>query len=292
MKTGLLSVLVMCGFQSACLAQLGLSETDEASATSGNTMEEILDKDFFDVQRPKTLRAAPTNGSTRSVSAASPGASGSNWDYRFDAQYQSTVKPYVRWYMRNDPNRPGERYLPRYMTSQGANYSSHGYGYAAGYSAHGATCGCSTGGCSTTCGHNTAYHAARGCVSCGSGDTGSQGFGYQRRSPYWQHLDYLQGQYGSTPARPRRRTSHAGGSTRTAASSKTGSTKTVWVSRDAQTSLVSVLFVEPPTAQAHKFFKGTATLTSTMKLAGIQWETEPDWSAEIKLADNAAASKS
>lgn len=273
MKSGLLSILFVLGMQAMCSAQLGETELDDVSEPSTSSMEEILGKDFFDFRRPSTLRAAPTRGQARSISPASSRASGSSWDYRFDAQYQSTINPNARWYMRNDPNRPGERYLPRYMTEQGGNYS----GYALGCSA----CGCSM----------AHQHGSPSCVSCGSGYGGFQGTGYQLRSPYWQHLDYLRGKYGSTPARPRRRTSHLDISQRMIAGAKSVTTKTVWVSRDAETKLVSVLFVEPPAAQGHKFFKGKAMLTPAMKLAGIMWEKEPDWSADIKLADSGATGK-
>ena len=50
------------------------------------------------------------------------------WDYRFDPQFQSTVKPYLRWYMRYDPTMPGNRVLPRDFNSVRYGYDVHGAG--------------------------------------------------------------------------------------------------------------------------------------------------------------------
>ena len=115
----------------------------------------------------------------------SNGSGDNGYDYRFDAQFQSTIKPHLRWHMRNDPDRPGERYLPRYLTSQGDSYGSQGYG-------------CTTGGCSAP---GSGCDGGRGSIGYGAGN--------QPRSNYWQHLDYLYQQYGSTAQRPRRRSSQS-----------------------------------------------------------------------------------
>lgn len=287
MRTSLLSVLLLCGMQGVGLAQLGVMERGYESELSDSSVEDIIGKDFFDFRRPSTLRAAPTRGTVRSAPA---GKRGYGWDYRFDAQYQSTIKPHMRWYMRNDPNRPGERYLPRYMTSQGNNYVEPAHN--SGDSTYGTSYGCSTGGCSMNYGQSVPVYGAPGCSSCGTSNYGYQGHGYQPRSRYWQHLDYLQSQYGSTPARPRRLKSSQTNGSRSMTRTTTGRTKTVWVNKDAETNIVSVLFVQPPAAQAHKFFKGKATLTNAMKLAGINWETEPEWSADVKLANSGTMNKS
>ena len=163
--------------------------------------------------------------------------------------------------MRNDPDRPGERYLPRYMTSQGDSYGSQGYG-------------CTTGGCSAP---GSGCDGGRGSIGYGAGN--------QPRSNYWQHLDYLYQQYGSTAQRPRRRSSQSSATPERAQNKATsGAARIVWVSRNVESKHVSVLFVEPPAAQADKFFKGKATLTPAMKITHVIWDQQPEWSAEFKLA--------
>jgi len=161
------------------------------------------------------------------------------WDHRFDAQYQSTIKPYLRWYMRPNPAEPGDRFLSRRYTSgqvggygwaglPGAGYGS-GYGYGQqGYGQQGyVQGGYVQQGYGTTQsaygGHNqqsyaqqgygqqsygrqsyghgqTGYGSGYGQSGYGQSNYGGYGSGYgYTRSRYWRHLDYLYDRFGHLP---------------------------------------------------------------------------------------------
>ena len=54
------------------------------------------------------------------------------FDWRFDAQYQSTVKPYLRWYLRDRPARSSEPQTIYYMLPEPAADCGCGGGMPAG----------------------------------------------------------------------------------------------------------------------------------------------------------------
>lgn len=207
------------------------------------------------------------------------------WDFRFDAQYQSTVKPYLRWYMRYDPENPGQRYLPRSYTE--------GYG--------------EFGQMPPIAGM---LPVSQHCDTCGTSPISSQqvpgygvpmdGYGHPARSIYWQHLDYLYYRYGGTPIRATLPTSRSGSNSsgttysrgamaatsanRPAPGKRTR--KTVWVALNPTTSSFSILFVAPPNEQADRFYRATALVHNRVRIIGLTWEdTEPEWARNIEVAD-------
>lgn len=71
-----------------------------------------------------------TAGATTAVPAPVPEF---KWDYRFDAQYNSTIKPYLRWYRRqSNAQRSGVRY-PYYHGPQPYYGSGSSSGYIPDY---------------------------------------------------------------------------------------------------------------------------------------------------------------
>lgn len=303
MKTVLITSLLLCGIQTTLQAQLAPPPISGEPSTS-DKLRKLLGEDFFSLPDREAPRRRP-----RATTVAPP-SRGYQWDYRFDAQYQSTVKPYLRWYMRADPSNPGDRYLPRYMTSQGYGngygYGGYGYGsYGQSYGGCGVSTGCGTGGCSVghgvagcSTGYGTGYTTGQsGCSTCG----GSYGYpsygyghgGYQPRSNYWRHLDYLYQMHGESPQRPRRLGARLSDQRSTTVRRSGGTkTKTVWLTRNEKSKAVSILFVTPPASQKKNFYKAKAELTAGMKIASIEWENEPDWSDEVEVADTNSSDKS
>lgn len=289
MRTALTVGLLCFVLHDVTHAQSSNPYLDEEDSSKGR-LRDLLGPDFFDV-RPKSKPRAPyrSEATSRPAAPKTYGQPNQRWDYRFDAQYQSTIKPHLRWYMRYDPKNPGQRYLPRHMTSSIAEIGSGGYGNASSGCSR-----CGNGGCSsgvTGCGVNGCSGATYGC-----GSTAYPGHGYQTRSRYWQHLDYLYNEYGSTPPRPRRLSSRSSTHSRSGSVVKRFKTtnsavKTVWISRNTDSKTVSILLVDPPAGQENRFYKARATLTSGLKLSSIEWDDrQPDWAGEIKLA-NAATSQ-
>ncbi|MEZ6124914.1 MAG: hypothetical protein R3C49_17335 [Planctomycetaceae bacterium] len=201
------------------------------------------------------------------------GQPGYRWDYRFDAQYQSTIKPYLRWYMRPNPATRGDRYLPRT------------YGQTAGYGTYGA---------------EYFVDDSSNCCSCGMGYGMPMfgGYGTFGRSIYWQHLSYLYHLYGNTPiVRQGLDTYRAPAPPETPAidppllPTSVAPPRDIWISRDSATGAVSMLFVEPPAAQAEQFFKGTAVLDKQFRIVSLKWSRRPNWASEISVAKAPASAK-
>lgn len=269
-----------------CVHAAANAQTDDYLADpesdAVSSLRELFGNNFLDL-KDKSSPSRRSRPSTVPLSS-SPYAAG-GWDYRFDAQYQSTIKPYLRWYMRSDPANPGQRYLPRYMTERNSGYGYQNGGYGGGYMA--------SMGCGTCGGSSPSYRSYPSYGGYGYGGS------YLPRSRYWQHLDYLYHQYGSTPQRPRRlgarntNSSHFAPVTRLGGGgSNTGSrAKDVWLTRNETTKSVSILLVKPPAVQAKKFFKAKATLTASMKIHTIEWEDEPEWSGEIEVAQGSASKR-
>jgi hypothetical protein len=207
------------------------------------------------------------------------------WDYRFDPQFQSTIKPYLRWYMRYDPRQPGNRILPR----------DFGYGGNYGHGGHGAGC----------------YGVDNGCGTCGPSYCSGYGSGYgsdhHRPSLYWNHLWYLRDVYGNTPiTRELTRRPRTPGRFRTddaeapapphddpdydtdpvsARSARVSGSKNVWISRNEAFGTFSILFQSPPPSQSEKFTKAVATLGAGARIVSLEWTEKPDWDTQVQLVD-------
>lgn len=178
------------------------------------------------------------------------------WDYRFDAQYNSTIKPYLRWYNRQGNKAPvnGVRY-PYYMGPQ--PYYGGGMGGGMGM----------MGGCDT-CGQ-TGY---------------SSGYVQPRRSswfnPYQQmnHAPAAIGQptaiqgdhHGVLPYLSQR--SPKDGANK--AAKPAVETKTAWVKLETVTNSASILYAEPAVSVRDEFVQANVT-TENGKVAGIEWLDQP-----------------
>lgn len=211
------------------------------------------------------------------------------WDYRFAPQFQSTIKPYLRWYMRYNPTMPGNRVLPRDF-GYGVNYGYASYGHGGG-----------------NCGHSNSYSTCG--PQCG-GDVGysnSYGDGRSRPSLYWNHIRYLRDMYGHTevnralirrprtpgsyrfrdaiepPAPPRDDSGYD--TDPPELSSGLSGKKNVWIARNEATGTFSILFHAPPAAQADKFASGIATLAGGAKIVDLEWTEKPAWEADVRLVD-------
>ncbi|MEZ6130975.1 MAG: hypothetical protein R3C59_20080 [Planctomycetaceae bacterium] len=282
------------------------------------------------------------------------------WDHRFNSQYQSTIKPYLRWYMRPNPAEPGDRFLSRRYTSgfeggygyaglpgysYGYGYGQPGYGYG-GYSGYGDQqydSGCGPQGCGPHGSvdyvqHDYVQHGhmvspagygpstgsygdggysyggySHGYGGYGDSDCGCGGYGYgygyggygYPRSRYWRHLDYLYDRFGHLPLKDTQpRSTRPTNFNRTSPIDEEAPApprddpgrviqKTVWIARNPDSGSISMLFVEPPQAQAALFYKARAIMKNRVKLIALNWTGEaPDWATDVQLVNGTLRTRS
>lgn len=203
-----------------------------------------------------------------------------HWDYRFDAQFQSTVNPYMRWYMRQNPATPQKRFLTdEYKAGQHGFHAS-----AEGYSA---------------------YSPAKDAYGQPISPYYQGQFGSVR---YWDHLNWLYHQYSTTPidrsfkttGRPLRdvleRPEAGDGeeaeeaipslpdlfSETKPATMNSLRRQSIWVCRHQKTSQISILYVKPSQQVQARFHEAQAAMTGTSILA-LKWKSQPSWADEVVL---------
>ena len=208
-----------------------------------------------------------------------------DWDYRFDVQYQSTINPYRRWYMRQNPATPRKRYLSKEYRA-----GRHGFHASAdGYSAYGLPV--------DQFGYpiNPDYQGQYGSVR------------------YWDHLNWLYQQYSQTSIdrsyRTRGRPSLGVPRpldlleqleqldqkdevvpplpdlfTKTKPTTmRSLRRQQIWVSRHNESGRMSVLYVKPSAAAASKFHEAQAAMTGASSILALKWVTKPAWASHVEL---------
>lgn len=203
-----------------------------------------------------------------------------NWDYRFDAQYQATINPYMRWYMRQNPANPRKRYLSK-------EYRAGQYGFhasAAGYSAYSLPV--------DSYGRATSphYQGMHGSVR------------------YWDHLNWLFQQYSQTsidrsfkttgrpiqkPESPTDINPESNEGVDPSLPDLFSKTKPavmnalrrqqIWVGRHNDSDHISILYVKPSLASASRFHEAQAAITGPGNILALKWMTEPSWADQVEL---------
>lgn len=202
------------------------------------------------------------------------------WDYRFDVQFQSTIKPYMRWYMRQNPRTPRQRYL---TDEYKAGY--HGfYASAEGYSAYSLP--------------KDSYGQPMSPYYQGQ-------FGSVR---YWDHLNWLYHQYKTTPidrsfkttGRPLQEPSapieldsdSEDGidpvlpdlfSESRPAVMKELRRQSIWVCRHQTTGQICILYVKPSAQSEAMFYEAQAAMTGGNSILALKWKTQPAWADKVVL---------
>lgn len=203
-----------------------------------------------------------------------------DWDYRFDVQYQSTINPYTRWYMRQNPASPRKRYLSK-------EYRAGQYGFhasAEGYSAY-------------------SLPVDDYGLTISPYDQGQYG-----SVRYWDHLNWLFQQYSQTPID---RSYKAIGrpvldpdrSSRIPAEQDRGvdpvlpdlfsQTKPasmdslrrqqIWICRHKESGGISILYAKPAQSGSVKFHEAQAAITGPNNILALKWMTEPEWADQVEL---------
>lgn len=203
-----------------------------------------------------------------------------DWDYRFDVQYQSTINPYMRWYMRQNPATPRRRYLSK-------EYRAGQYGFqpsVAGYSAYSPPV--DAFGFATS----PNYQGLDGSVR------------------YWDHMNWLYKEYSQTPidrsfkatGRPAREIDPPTVITPELEEgldpslpdlfSKTKPAvmeslrrQQIWVCRHKASGHISVLYVKPSAAASANFHEAQAAITGPSSILALKWMTTPSWANQVEL---------
>lgn len=242
-----LALFVLFCVESRSFAQSGYG------SQSADYLSRLYSGSAFQGNTPTPQQPGPAIGPGYSpgLPFAAPTA---RWDYRFDGQYQSTILPYLRWYMR--PEAWAQGYYP---PNWGMGFQSSPYG----------NFGTSqTGGC-----------------SCGSADThstfGGPGYGYPTAAAY----------AGSTYARrPGMPLASGGvdiirptGNRPVVAQTSPSRRKHIWVARHEETGLITVRYRKPEEAQRNEFFPAMATIEGSHHITSLDWLERPDWSALVHV---------
>lgn len=163
------------------------------------------------------------------------------WDYRFDAQYNSTIKPYLRWHRRQENSPPtGVRY-PYYHGPQ--PYYGPSYG--------------------------------GDCSACGGAPSYIQGYVQPRRSSWFNPYSNLnQGLYhGGVPGDSHGVLRYLSEKS-TPANSPVIEVKTAWIKHEQVTDGISVLYNSPADESRDQFYEAKVT-TRDGKLTKIDWVDSP-----------------
>lgn len=163
------------------------------------------------------------------------------WDYRFDAQYNSTIKPYLRWYRRQgNTQHTGVRY-PYYHGPQ--PYYGTGYG--------------------------------SDCSSCGGTSSGYiNGYVQPRRSSWFNPYGHMnQGQPMGVPGDNQGVLQYLSSKTPKAAS-PTVAVKTAWIKHESATDSISVFYQSPAEQSRDEFYEARVT-TRKGKLVSVDWVDAP-----------------
>lgn len=165
------------------------------------------------------------------------------WDYRFDAQYNSTIKPYLRWYRREGNNLPsnGVRY-PYY----------HGPQPYYGTSSSGSCCG------GTTNGYIPNYVQPRQ----------SSWFNPYRR------MDQGQPIYGSSVNGDHQGVLQYLSKSETKPEGSSVEVKTAWIKHESATNGVSILYASPVEALRDQFYEAKVT-TVQGRVTKVEWVDAP-----------------
>ncbi|APZ93128.1 hypothetical protein [Fuerstiella marisgermanici] len=195
------------------------------------------------------------------------------FDYRFDRQYNSTVKPYLRWYMRQSPEVQREYY--------------HRFRQMYGYRIYHIPC---LGNCGIHYKeividmmpeiprrrHNAALEInAAPPFEKRDRNNATPKLEYSpflERELLEQRLRDYEGEDTSSNSSP----DHGAGSLRA---------KTVWVSRDKATGAQSVLYQQPAETSAQDFYRGIAQISSSGKILNVRWSQTPPWVLESQVAE-------
>ena len=173
------------------------------------------------------------------------------WDYRFDAQYNSTIKPYLRWHNRQGNKAPasGVRY-PYYLGPQPYYGGGNGVG---------------------------------GCNACGQTGQAS-GYVQPHRSSWfnpYQHLNQARSAFGQPSAVRGDHhgilpyvSQHSPEKAGAASASPAVETKVAWVKLEATINSASILYSEPAKAASGEFVQANVTTTNG-KLSSIDWIDQP-----------------
>lgn len=185
------------------------------------------------------------------------------FDYRFDAQYNATLKPYVRWYFRQPPEVQRE-YYERFRQM---------YGYR--------LYGIPTFAC---CGIEYRYvmvdltPPVRGLNEPNSG--------VMRQSierPAITPQPINRKPYDPFSAR---RSGSAAQAHRNRATAGELAERRVWVSRNSETGATSILYVEPSARSQAEFYSATASVDRSGSIHAIRWDNVPAWASEVSVAGN------
>lgn len=272
---------VFCGSASAQFGESALdalNRMDAEDQADRQAEQPAMPQDFDILDLPDDLFGRPEPSRPRRK--LPPLRLDQDWDYRFDVQYQSTINPYMRWYMRQNPASPRKRYLSK-------EYRAGRYGFqasAAGYSAY----------------------------SLPVDDYGMvispnyQGqFGSIR---YWDHLNWLFQQYSQTPidrsfkttGRPVPNLAPKSGapierdegidpvlpdlfSQTKPASMNSLRRQQIWVCRHKESGGISILYTKPSQAASSKFHEAQAAITGPSSILALKWMTEPEWADQVEL---------
>lgn len=202
------------------------------------------------------------------------------WDYKWDAQYNSTIKPYLRWYHRPELTNGSQSYPyyygPGAQFMRGGNYGYGNYGYGGygygqtvgGYSNYGMMSGgYQTGGC----GNMVAYPMTNSIrpsswfnpwahLPNGYGQQMQQVMPQNYQIIYPEHLQKrvfdLEKFIGRKPTNKSR-------------------TKTAWLKRDPESGSLTILYKRPTNAEG--FYQARVTLDSSYKVTSTDWIETPPW---------------
>ncbi|MEP3481320.1 MAG: hypothetical protein ABJZ55_18915 [Fuerstiella sp.] len=267
-------------FSGSASAQFGESALDALNRMDAEEKAEqpVPSQDFDILDLPDDLfdRPAPS----RPRRKLPPLELDRDWDYRFDVQYQSTINPYMRWYMRQNPASPRKRYLSK-------EYRAGHYGFhasAAGYSAY--SLPVDDYGLTVS----PYYQGQHGSIR------------------YWDHLNWLFQQYSQTPIDRSVRTTGRPALDRESSLknsmeqdegidpvlpdlfSQTKPTsmdslrrQQIWVYRHEASGGISILYAKPAQSGSLKFHEAQAAITGPNNILALKWMTEPEWANQVEL---------
>ncbi len=190
------------------------------------------------------------------------------FDYPFDRQYNSTVKPYLRWYFRQSPDVQQE-YYHRFRQM---------YGYRVYRIPERTNCGISYREVVVDLMPEIPRRRRNAALDFNPAPDYEPD--QPKTAPKLDYTPFGEGERerGLNYERDRSSQLPVNGM------SSNVQAKTVWISR-SNTGSTSVLYVEPPESSAKDFYRAIA-LMSKGEIQSVRWSQEPPWAAEYNVANN------